>query len=56
MQKGHSETDLHRGLGQRQMRLIALGAAIGVGLFLGSANAIKMAAPASSCRTSSAAR
>ncbi|TOY79656.1 amino acid permease [Burkholderia pseudomallei] len=45
MQKGHSETDLHRGLGQRQMRLIALGAAIGVGLFLGSANAIKMAGP-----------
>ncbi|WP_322023433.1 amino acid permease [Burkholderia sp. BCC1977] len=36
---------LHRGLGQRQMRLLALGAAIGVGLFLGSANAIRMAGP-----------
>ncbi|NTY38316.1 amino acid permease [Burkholderia diffusa] len=41
-----NESDLHRGLGQRQMRLMALGAAIGVGLFLGSANAIKMAGPA----------
>ncbi|KUY84084.1 amino acid permease [Burkholderia sp. RF4-BP95] len=36
---------LHRGLNQRQMRLLALGAAIGVGLFLGSANAIRMAGP-----------
>lgn len=36
---------LQRDLGQRQMRLMALGAAIGVGLFLGSANAIKMAGP-----------
>ncbi|NMM37897.1 MAG: amino acid permease [Glaciimonas sp.] len=40
-----SKQDLQRGLGERQIRLMALGAAIGVGLFLGSANAIKMAGP-----------
>jgi amino acid transporter, AAT family len=40
-----SEQGLQRGLAQRQIRLMALGAAIGVGLFLGSANAIKMAGP-----------
>src|SRR5476649_1463823 len=40
-----SEHSLHRGLGERQIRLMALGAAIGVGLFLGSGNAIKMAGP-----------
>lgn len=46
MQQGTTQADhLQRGLGQRQMRLIALGAAIGVGLFLGSADAIKMAGP-----------
>ena len=32
---------LHRGLGERQIRLMALGAAIGVGLFLGSATRSK---------------
>ncbi|KRA16317.1 MULTISPECIES: amino acid permease [unclassified Lysobacter] len=37
--------ELHRGLGERHIRLMALGAAIGVGLFLGSANAIKLAGP-----------
>ena len=37
---------LHRSLGERQIRLMALGSAIGVGLFLGSATAIKMAGPA----------
>lgn len=43
----HADKDgLQRGLGQRHMRLMALGAAIGVGLFLGSANAIEMAGPA----------
>ncbi|WP_049623019.1 amino acid permease [Frateuria defendens] len=36
---------LQRGLGERHMRLMALGSAIGVGLFLGSANAIKLAGP-----------
>ena len=35
-----NEQGLHRGLGERQIRLMALGAAIGVGLFLGSGNAI----------------
>ncbi|QRX84171.1 amino acid permease [Glaciimonas sp. PAMC28666] len=40
-----NDQGLHRGLGERQIRLMALGAAIGVGLFLGSANAIKMAGP-----------
>jgi AAT family amino acid transporter len=38
--------DLHRGLEERHIQLIALGGAIGVGLFLGSANAIKTAGPA----------
>ena len=32
--------DLHRGLQERHIQLIALGGAIGVGLFLGSASAI----------------
>lgn len=40
-----NQEELKRGLGERHMRLIALGAAIGVGLFLGSANAIKLAGP-----------
>ncbi len=40
-----SEQGLQRGLGERHIRLMALGAAIGVGLFLGSGNAIKMAGP-----------
>jgi AAT family amino acid transporter len=43
--KGAQAEGLQRGLGERQIRLMALGAAIGVGLFLGSANAIKMAGP-----------
>ena len=38
--------DLHRGLQERHIQLIALGGAIGVGLFLGSATAIKTAGPA----------
>jgi len=37
---------LHRGLQERHIRLMALGSAIGVGLFLGSANAIRLAGPA----------
>ncbi|XLM21526.1 amino acid permease, partial [Chromobacterium piscinae] len=37
---------LHRGLEERHINLMALGATIGVGLFLGSATAIKMAGPA----------
>lgn len=38
--------DLHRGLEERHIQLIALGGAIGVGLFLGSAAAINTAGPA----------
>ncbi len=38
--------DLHRGLQERHIQLIALGGAIGVGLFLGSASAIEKAGPA----------
>jgi AAT family amino acid transporter len=40
------QDNLHRGLEERHINLMALGAAIGVGLFLGSASAIKMAGPA----------
>lgn len=39
-------TELHRGLEQRHISLMSLGAAIGVGLFLGSASAIRLAGPA----------
>ncbi|MEN9985819.1 MAG: hypothetical protein RI925_1321 [Pseudomonadota bacterium] len=41
-----SQQNLHRGLEERHINLMALGAAIGVGLFLGSAKAIQMAGPA----------
>ncbi|MBP2627420.1 MAG: amino acid permease-associated region [Firmicutes bacterium] len=37
--------ELHRGLEERHIQLIALGGAIGVGLFLGSGAAIKTAGP-----------
>ncbi|TDG03530.1 amino acid permease [Paraburkholderia guartelaensis] len=40
------DKSLHRGLEERHLRLMALGTAIGVGLFLGSANAIHTAGPA----------
>jgi len=40
------EEDLHRGLQERHIQLISLGGAIGVGLFYGSATAIKTAGPA----------
>lgn len=39
------QKELHRGLEERHINLMSLGAAIGVGLFLGSATAIKMAGP-----------
>lgn len=42
----HQQDNLQRGLEERHINLMALGAAIGVGLFLGSASAIKMAGPA----------
>lgn len=41
-----NEQALKRGLQERHIRLMALGSAIGVGLFLGSANAIRLAGPA----------
>ncbi|MGG5252579.1 amino acid permease [Neobacillus sp. SM06] len=45
MRKNTPEKELHRGLEERHITLMSLGAAIGVGLFLGSATAIKMAGP-----------
>ncbi|CAH0344574.1 amino acid permease [Bacillus sp. CECT 9360] len=45
MQNNREESQLHRGLEQRHITLMSLGAAIGVGLFLGSADAIKLAGP-----------
>ena len=42
----HEAKDLERGLKNRHIQLIALGGAIGVGLFLGSAKAIHQAGPA----------
>lgn len=40
-----NQQQLHRGLEERHITLMSLGAAIGVGLFLGSASAIKLAGP-----------
>ncbi|WP_413302382.1 alanine permease AlaP [Bacillus sp. 1P10SD] len=45
MSKNTHGKELHRGLEERHITLMSLGAAIGVGLFLGSATAIKMAGP-----------
>lgn len=47
MQKNQqtSHNQLQRGLEERHITLMSLGAAIGVGLFLGSASAIKLAGP-----------
>ncbi|PLS14685.1 amino acid permease [Bacillus sp. M6-12] len=42
----HENSQLNRGLEERHISLMSLGAAIGVGLFLGSASAIKLAGPA----------
>jgi len=41
----NSTTELHRGLEERHITLMSLGAAIGVGLFLGSGKAIQLAGP-----------
>lgn len=41
----HEQQDLHRGLKDRHIQMIAIGGAIGVGLFLGSATAIQKAGP-----------
>ncbi|MCP8971318.1 alanine permease AlaP [Ectobacillus ponti] len=45
MQRKQDGQQLHRGLEERHITLMSLGAAIGVGLFLGSASAIKLAGP-----------
>lgn len=42
---GVTEEGLHRGLSQRQLTMIAIGSAIGVGLFLGSTFTISLAGP-----------
>ena len=41
----HEARDLHRGLKDRHIQMIALGGAIGVGLFLGAGRAIAVAGP-----------
>jgi L-asparagine transporter-like permease len=41
-----TEEGLHRGLSERQLTMIAIGSAIGVGLFLGSTFTISLAGPA----------
>lgn len=43
--KIHQSEKLHRGLDNRHIQLIALGGAIGVGLFYGSSSTIQMAGP-----------
>lgn len=45
MSSNNSTTELHRGLEERHITLMSLGAAIGVGLFLGSGKAIQLAGP-----------
>lgn len=45
MSKKNQTTELHRGLEERHITLMSLGAAIGVGLFLGSGKAIQLAGP-----------
>jgi AAT family amino acid transporter len=41
----NDETELHRGLSARQIRMIALGGTIGVGLFMGATSTIKWTGP-----------
>ncbi len=45
LSSGATEEGLHRGLSQRQLTMIAIGGAIGVGLFLGSTFTIGLAGP-----------
>ncbi|MGO4152662.1 amino acid permease [Cupriavidus sp. YAF13] len=44
-ERAHEEKDLHRGLKDRHIQMIAIGGAIGVGLFLGAGRAIAIAGP-----------
>jgi proline-specific permease ProY len=55
METMESSNKLKRGLSTRHIRFMALGSAIGTGLFYGSADAIKMAGPAFCWPTLSAA-
>ena len=41
----NENNELQRGLGARQMRMIALGGTIGVGLFMGATSTIKWTGP-----------
>ncbi|MDQ0247836.1 AAT family amino acid transporter [Bacillus fengqiuensis] len=45
MKNNRQPTELNRGLEHRHISMMSLGAAIGVGLFLGSASSIKLAGP-----------
>jgi amino acid transporter, AAT family len=44
-ERAHEARDLHRGLKDRHIQMIAIGGAIGVGLFLGAGRAIGIAGP-----------
>ena len=46
MSDSNSQGSLHRGLGQRQIEMIAIGGCIGTGLFMGSGKTISAAGPA----------
>lgn len=41
----HEEAGLHQGLGRRQLQMIAMGSAIGTGLFLGAGSRLESAGP-----------
>ncbi|CVK19171.1 amino acid permease [Sporomusa sphaeroides] len=46
MDESHTQQEVRRGLKNRHIQMIALGGAIGTGLFYGSATVVKMAGPA----------